>query len=681
MAWGVKYRSIFTNQLGETYQVEFSYKDYAGAVTDIELTGVAINYLNNAESVLPENPIIPCECVVSIFVDTADNISFENFVTTEDDEIKVTALKDSTYYIFHGFILAEEGSQEMRDKPYVITVRATDALGFLKDIPLKTIAGANFSGMNTLAEYICAALYYANTEINVKMWCNIYESSMNDRGASDDNDMFSQANIDARTFYKDANTFVSCYDALKYLLANHCILFYDLGAWNVVRVADLQTTNPIYFVLYDTDGSVIPSTIFSTQGDTLTAKIGRQEIIHSINADNVQSLKYAQKEAKLTFNYKTPENMVNNQKLTELGSLIAPLSGSGYSAYQLVGWAQYKGNAATQTTTSVKNAYIKTETDAFGYETDRYYVIEHDSTATAGPLDNFIRNTNDDFKVHQGDKFSISFLHRLLTDIGGGGLIQVATVALLRAGQSGASLTDWHFLDRDGIWAIASTPIYRDLAGSTDEGVGTTWFTISIEDATVPVDGTIYIWFGGGDVNDPNESHFKDLQLTYTPYVNGSYRRVTGDYNALTQAANYKNKVDDTVYISDSPKKILAGAIFRSDGVTLATPTWYRYGVTESKRYTQLVAEGLFNLNWRKFRKVQGSFRGFNYQSTSGIERPIGLITKFEFTELGDGRQYLCVNPRMNLKTGHWQGTFIEIFKSGEGDGDQEDDHSFNYIF
>jgi hypothetical protein len=657
--------------------VNFAYKDYAGGITSLTLSGLEINYINNDESVLPVNPIISCECIASIYEKTGV-LSYEDFDTTEDDEILLTVIKGGVYYIFHGFVVAEEGSQDLHDAPYIITIRATDALGLLKDVPLTTPSGTSFAGKNRFIEYIGGALSKANPDLTIKTWCNIYESSMDDRGVSTDNDMFFQAKLDYRLFYKDANTFVSCYDALKFVLSNHCTLFYYLGTWNIVRVGDLQSTNTLYYTEYDTDGQIISS----GTGDTLTARIGRSEIIHSINRDNQKSRKYAQKSVKLTFNYKAPENLVNNQKLTDIGALIVPLSGVGYSAYQMVGWSQYKGNAATQTPTSVKNAYIKTETDAFGYETERYYVIEHDSTATAGPLDNFIRNNNTDFKVHQGDKFSISFQHRLLTDISGGGLIQVATVALLRDGQSGALLTDWHFLDRDGIWAISSTPIFRNLTGSTgDEAIGSTWFTISIDDATVPVNGTIFVWFGGGDVNDPNESHFKDLQITYTPYINGSYRRVLGDFNSLTQTNNYKNKIEEEIFVSDSPKRILSGAIYESDGLTLATPTWYRYGVTEAKRYTQLVAEALFNLNWRRFRKISGSFRGFDYQATSGIIKPFGLMTKFEFVELADERQYLCINPRMNLKTGQWTGTHIEIFKDGLGDGQQENVHEFNYIF
>lgn len=676
MAWGIKYTSTFQNRLGENYMVNIAYKDWASGITSIRLAALEINYLNSEEQLLlPVNPFIPCEC--RFVVEAYDTISFEDFVTTEDDEILVTVLKDGTHYIFHGFVMAEEGEQRLRDYPFQINVHATDSLGMLKNIPLQTPGLTDFVGKVSLINIIGGALHKANPDLHIRTWCNIYEGSMDDRGDGPDNDMFSQAKVDVRTFLKEGNEFLDCYEVLRRILTNHFILFYYLGAWNIVRVGDWQSDSVQNYVEYDVEGSIIGS----GAGDTLNAQIGGAEMIEHSGEDHFKSLIYAQKEVRLNFTYKIPENLVNNQKLTELGSFIAPLSGVGYQAWQLVGWSQFKGTANAQTPTSVKNTYIKTESDAFGNETDRYYVVEHDNTATAGPLDNFIRNLNTDFRVHKGDRFSISFQHRLLNDIGGGGLIQVANVALLRDGTSGALLTDWHFLDRDGFWTITSTPIHRNLAGSgAVESNGANWMSISIEDATVPADGTVYIWFGGGDVNDPNESHFKDLQITYYPYINGSYRFIKGDFNKLTQSANRKNSIEEEVFISGSPKRIVSGTLFQSDGETLAENNWYRYGVTEEKRYTQLVAESLYNLVYRNFRIVTGTFKGFNYQSNTGVIKPFGLLTKFEIPDLGDGRQYMCLNPRMNIGTGKWTGTLIEIFKESP-DGEHEDDHVFNYIF
>jgi hypothetical protein len=151
MAWGNKYTVSFINQLGETIDIYFAFKDYVGAST--ALTGAAnpleLNYQNSSEDIF--EPIIELEAVIQIFVRDS-SVSFEDFVTTEDDDIYVSILKDNVYKLFDGFVTLEEGNQPIKnDSPYTLTIRATVGLVLLKGVPFTDQAGDLFTGKNTLS--------------------------------------------------------------------------------------------------------------------------------------------------------------------------------------------------------------------------------------------------------------------------------------------------------------------------------------------------------------------------------------------------------------------------------------------------------------------------------------------------------------------------------------------------
>jgi hypothetical protein len=677
MAYGIKYYIPFNNELAESYEIFIAYDGYVGAITTLQTTGqpLTLQYINNGEDIL--EPIQTLEATIQIFVPAGSAITFEDFISTSDNEIYVTVRKNGAQYLFHGWVIAEHGTQQFKDAPFVIELKCTDGLGLLKNAPLSSNVGTDLVNRQPLITFLAGILSKANHELNIRTWCDLFEAGMDDKNDSPDNDMFFQTYLDVRTFLNSEPVFDDCYNVLSKILSQHFVVYYYNAAWNVVRVADFQRSGAMTYVEYDLDSQIVGS----GTGDTATAKIGRLEGIIPHGLDNFKSIDFAQKKARVQFNYRIPENLVNNQKLTRLGSLIAPLSGVGYAAYQLVGWTQKKGTAWAQVAASSVNAYIKTEFDIFGYEKERYYVVEHDGTATAGPVDNFIVNDNTDFWVSIGDKLNVSVEHRLATDIAGAGLINPLMIGIWIDGTAGTSNADWKFLSFEGEWANSVILPNRDLSGAAN---GTDWATISVEtEYTIPVDGRCFIFLGTGDLDTPNESRFKNLQIQYFPKIAGGYTEVKGDYNFYSQNANYKNSIDEEVFISDSPRRIISGSLFDNTGIALLDPTWNRLNVVETKRYSQLVAQGLYNLNYRKFRKIEGSFKGYDYQTVAlGAIAHIGPMTKFEFSDTGEAKQYLCMNMRMNIKKGWFDGTFREIYDPATNDGDEVgDENEFNYLF
>jgi hypothetical protein len=600
-------------------------------------------------------------------------VSFEDFVTTEDDEIYVSILKDSVYKLFDGFVTLEEGNQPIKDdSPYTLTIRATTGLVLLKGVPFTDQAGNLFTGKNTIIKYLTAALSKANNQINVRVWCDIYDASMLDRAVSVFNDPLIQFKVEARSFLSDDETFLDCYEVLRRIVSQHFVVFYHLGTFNILRVADLQRIL-MHFTEFAPDGVTV---IDGGEGDAINAKIGRSENITSIANDNNLSLVYSRKKIKLSYSYEGLKNLPRNKNWRN-GSLLLPIGGVDWRAYQVNDWDFGKvvslatpGGTLVGTTA---NHYRRINLDAFGYEKESFIVIESNSGEQ-------IWMRAEPIPVHQNDKVSISISFKCTTNLAPGNAFPLrvwlapSDGAPTRYGLDFSANYPTH--TGDGKWQSGLQGVGISYVTGDDSRE---WHSVTVESQPLPEDGTLYIalecQFNGGF-----ESFYKDFTFEYIPYIDGGYRPVKGDYNKYEQALNIKNVVEEDVFISDSPKKAINGALYNVNGTDLLDPTWYRYGTSELKRYTDLVALGYYNLRYRKFRKIIGSFKGFNYEHRTGEYIPFGLMTKFEFVEMGDGRQYMCVNPRMNLKTGLWSGTMIEVYKDSN-DGTQAGTYEFNYIF
>lgn len=673
-AYGIKYYLPFTNELQDTYEIFFSYDGFTGGITT--LTGgtnpLTLTYQNNNEAVIAG--IITLEAVIQIFVPHTSSLSFKDFTTDRDDEIYVY-IKKGPHYIFHGWVVAELGRQQFKDAPYVIEVKCTDGLGLLKNVPLSSSVGTNLLGRQSLITIITGALSKANFELHTKTWCDIYHTSMVNRNTDPTMDMFSQTKVETRSFLASDLKYDNCYDVLQNILSQHFTLFYYLGSWHVVRVGDLQRTGEMNYVEYDTDAQIVSS----GAGDNNTAKIGIAEQIFTHSNSAIISIDFAKKEYKLTFNYKIPENLVNNQKLTQLGSFIAPLNG-----YNIVGWTQKHRFLHQQTPRNVVTPVIRVETDAFGYEQQRYYAIGVDLAATnASNLKNYIINNNDDFFVDKDDRIDISFQYRYSVDLSDpNSTLILGFIAIHREGTDPALSTSWHNADANGFWQIDAGPrVGVNLVGQDTRE----WRTLSFSDSIIPQSGRMYLAFGADNhLPAGAEIHIKDISINYKPQIRGSFNQtLKGDFNRYEQNTNRKNSASEEVFVSDSPKRIISGSLYAGNGTTLLTPQWYRRGVTESKRYTQLAVLSAYNLYYRQFGIIEGTFKGYYYEGTTGGALvPIGPMTKFEFVDTGEPKQYIATKIEMDIKRGWFNGTFREIYDPALNDGNEtRDRYEFNYIF
>jgi hypothetical protein len=169
--------------------------------------------------------------------------------------------------------------------------------------------------------------------------------------------------------------------------------------------------------------------------------------------------------------------------------------------------------------------------------------------------------------------------------------------------------------------------------------------------------------------------------FTYLPFVAGGYRQVEGDYNLIGQSATFKQKTTQEIFLSDSIHGVLRGAMYRFsnvDGWVLTTPGWYRYGVTESRRFGEIQALKRFWHTYRAMQKIEGTFSGLIFFGVT--ELPIGLLQLFDPEFMGQAKKYMLTSIDENHKSAEWKGTLIEVGTEDDA-AITIDTNTFNYIF
>lgn len=681
MAYNVQYTANYTNEQSQEVLVSFYQKDSSPVADPPNYMVREMSIVADAESRDPDACIIGRQLELTIWLDQTSTISFETFLTSLGDEWKIIVEVDGTYF-FHGFLNPEEGSAPFQDLPYELTLRATDRIGLLKDTPLTDINEDLFIGFYTLIEYIAGALTKTGLDLPIRIYCGYFHSAYFNKGDSLDYDMFNLTKINARRFLKDSNAYVSCYDALKLMLDGGFNVKYHNGYWQIQTLAERQyRPGDNYYVDYDYQGTLVAGAIDTED----YAEVGRNKLIYPCYEDQIQSCVIANKIVTHIFNYNIPEDLVNNQKLQRLGSFLAPLSGSGYSAYNLVGWTHYQGQPQplADQDPATTNAYIKLEFDAFGTQTDRYYVIEKDPTAPSTVLQNYIRNNNTDFFVDRGDKISISLTFRTKTDESSGPNLTLASMIILKTGASGNSTGDWYSIDESGIWG--NTP-HRTFAQYNITDDTSEWKTVSFDDLEIPADGTMFLLFGCGEVDTTNEAHFKDLRLSYVPYIRGSRFSMKGDKWVTSDDNKFTDKVEKEVSISDSPKRLVQGGLFAdiSSVLTLLDPSWYRWpNTSENYHFKELINIGKWNHGYRRFYKIEGSYTSLMYspQNDPVVRKPLSFDMRYKMTIGGVDRDMVLVAPlEMDILRGIVKANFVEVNDGTDG-SDTGNSHLFQYIF
>jgi hypothetical protein len=667
MAYGLKYQIPFLSSKNETFLINLSLKDYTGTITTIE--GAPDPFLVAWESGDNDiiNPIRASECTINFYNNGSTPLTA--FYSEDDEAWKIEFYRQTgNKLLWSGFLVQDDCRETFQDPPHIVSLKGTDNLALLKDVPFNEawfaeplLDKTNILDKYSLFDFIKYSLLKTGLQLPLNIYSNIYENSMPDRADDTANDMFRQTHLFSGMFLNDDGTWANCYEILeKILFPLNATLQQAGGAWQIVRWPELRSfaNNAIPGSAYDANFDILSAVTLAPN-----AVVAHGSAMEFINADATKSILRPYKNVKFTFNYQQPRELIKNLNLQQEGNLIRPAypdgDGNTVREYELLYW--YNGNitdAPSEIFLRVISTPVPGSVDEI--EKERYAVIKG---GDYGAL--YLRS--DIFPITQNDRVNISLQfrdtdHRNTNDdflfVFGADLVGTPTYYGIM----------YNVIHRfDGQWFEGG--VYR-YSASNDQDMHD-WTSIDIESHGCPIDGNFFMILPQIN-NSGNETHYKDFSVEYMPYINET-ARIIGHYHKQEIAANPKNKLIEEIEIDDSPKPALQGALFTheltDDEYLTLTKSWHRSGITETRRLGEITT--------MEREQIQSTPRAI-IEGTIDYMNPLISIMNVMQIDTLPGLNFIFGVTEINFMEGQFKATLWEIH-SGETDATMA--YTFEYIY
>jgi len=672
MAYGLKYTRNFDSLNGIRYTFNIYEKDYAGADTEILLGGTpAVQDWQSDDSFSPVQG-----CVLKVQVVNDGSLPLSSFFSIADDTFKGELVSDQGVH-FLGFLVQDDSTEIQVDYAHYINLSFTDNLGLLKDIPLN-IANSNYGTVNSFLRtitrvdshnfifsgsplplqvgnvftitglpgangtYTCSDITFLigtyqievietiptftggagtvnyttpNFDLTDKLsFAELFAICLNSINLQLDCRVYSDLDVNGGTVgrwledvYLSGETFLnggkweSCYRVMETILSRfRATIFQSKGVWNIVRWDELRENNGVIpYMTYDSDFTYVSTTAVHDPFFNYDAG----EILTGLELGILRPYKFVRQQ----FNYVQPDNLLKNYNFQILGDLVREytVTGGSVKEYELALWDD--GPFAPYPERLIGITY-----DTGGNEVARYAVI----TGSSG--DNPRSAQSQPIEVIKGDKFKWSF--EFATDVSQPGAVNSIFSVRLFDG------TTTRYLGDNGEWKVLNGFTYSVLAGDDTQE----WHTVEIESDEIPYTGLLYIYLGQEAQVSSNKTYYKNLSFEYLPSINDT-TKIIGHVHTNSQPVDTKNTDDSEIFIDDSPRNSIKGAMFLSTSTSLVRDRTLKW-LPDDLRIGQITT--FQELTWRKKPRLILSGTLLGIVQTSRAINKACVITSSIYTDL-----------------------------------------------
>jgi hypothetical protein len=667
----------FSDPMGSRdFYVQFWYEGYTGAV--INLTAAdnpfVLREFNTDDDLF--KPIRPMMAEINISTDVT-GVTVEDFLTNNDTDIFVKFVASAPFIggltLFDGILMQDDFQEEWINTTHIITLRASDRFGFLKNVELSD-NGAEVVGKYLPFEFIKFCLQQTNARKEYYLIINkLFHDSMS---SAADQHPLNQCLIDAKTFQKDSSEYEDSYTVLEKInrAFNQTLFLYN----NIVHIVRWDD----YYRSYtqNIDGvSVFDSLLLGSQ----TAISRRFDVQVGINTSikpiAPQMLRYVKRKTKIDtveFDYEQYPEIIKNQSFSRGTLLTQTVSVKSFSVND---WFLFEGPISNPVQV-MSGGFDRIEE----YSASRTLEENYLRVILQTSINRWVRSTP--VQVLQNEMFTFSVDVRYGINIP---ISQVTTQHLL------FQLTDntsTYTLDEDGNW-IPSTinwslnpkthSVYWN--GSSPSIKSDEWATLEVSCKPMPISGILYVsllgWTTPGPAYVPgNYTMYKNLKMEYTNSANGFFGGTIKSIQSIyTKTDDVKNTSLNKTYLDDGVSKSYKGSIFEIDYNTLTDQSWYRKRYP-AERYSlrQQNAIGYWEHNRFNRTKIDGNYFGLFYDD-GGIDACISPLNTIRFVDDDINRVYAIANLKeINFANNTWSGTLIEIYNEAL-DNDISQTFSANY--
>lgn len=666
MAFSAQYIIPFDDVQGDSYTVELSID--GAAVTPVQLVPTdkpfILKYKNNGEPPYPS--FVLSEATINFYNTEGAVFDLQSLSTGDEFQWRVD-LKRGSDLLWSGFLDLNSCQEEIQDNPKIVSLKATDGIGLLKNIPF-TDNGTELYEKKSLVDCIGYCLQFTKLTLPLVIECNIFEASHADRGVSSTNDAFRQTLVHTRSFMKSVSEYISCYEVIESICKAFNATFSQAhGEWHIHRFADRwmgnsgggkgATYSPPYV-------GVTPSYAreFSYQFLINPQSAGFPTFF--VNQNATRTYLPPVKCGIATYQTGIPEDIPRNKNFRQ-GSFIVGLSTATRRVYSISHWAYRKRTSGVYNTDCVATPKRIEEYDANEKLIDQYIELPKEVSA---PTDNLERMESSVIEVQKGDKFTWSFATREKVNRAGfTGSVVVARVILAPDGGG----TEYG-LDNSGKWVLGALNSITFANQNTGD-----WIDFSVEADELPADGLLrFCFFEWSSTAGGNTTQFKDFSVDFE-YRLASSSGLRGIRAKMCQNGNYRQNAETTIKIGDAPKKIMTGAFFRLSNTYTLTTVWHQNGKTESLELIEILARDLFRSRNTVRSVADGDFYGITtadprnpFSSSRVLVSPINVVQitaipskYFLFTNLE-------IDVHANVSTFECQEFYDSVADNADEEGD-----------
>lgn len=624
------------------------------------------------------SPIRAQEAEIKFLSDQWYNLN--TFITDSEDDrwLAEIMVEDTGEYLFYGHLVLNDCSSEFMDNfnHLVITLIATDGIGILKDMPLTKPDGTVPKDYHTIIEYISWCLQKTRLQLRINVINNLREESLQNLPG------YAYVYIWAKTFEDEIGTLEDCYVILEKILGEECFITQYRGEWWIQRIDEIDY-NQTYYDIYSYDGTALGT----VDGNPFEKTIGKDLSMQLIRPAAIVTLDRPHSVIEEEFKHELPKELIDNinfSRGTETGTFV--VNGVTEKHFTIEDWTTKRGDPDNPDTPLV-TPYIKRVYDINSRETERYVVIPKPAVfniastyiqSNAVPLrakDKFTASVDWRFsqQVSSGTELVLMFTVRYYGDDG-----SLWLLADIKGNQFDTGVTkwvqvpNWNSTINSGGGNDFRHRINFDMNDELDS-----WNTVSWDAPPVPVGG--YVHFELHSMNrsalpfDDVDVYYSNLRLDYIPFINGTYREVTGQICKVSQTGNYRAKRKKQVFISDAPNKLTKGALFKEvNGRYQLTGGWFSAGVdfiratipnVDPIYITPLGRTQAFSV-WNQYGRVMRIF-DCNIKGLDTDSIAPGLINTFFISDQSphtDHKYFLLLHYDMDFYRCTWQGFFAEVF-------------------
>jgi|GEM_PF-1128909 len=604
--YGLKFLSQFDSQKGIKYKVRILQRNYNSAVYDVVMGGepVVINY-NGDENKF--DIIRGSECVLNLYSQT--NNQFTEILVGDKREYKVEILKNDSLF-WSGYIIQDNYNEPFMPAPYLITVRATDGLGDLKQLQLKNENGNLILQNKSFVETILSCLSQLKNGTKLVTNIDLYEARIDKTNLS--NEALNRCYVSPFLYLKDNQDTLKLDAIVKMILAPfNAYIYFKNGNYYIDRVNAKLNGNRVERV-YDInfDGDSLPTNV-ATLINNVPITISRTGSTRFINADH-------------TINYSTPiKSILVNSKIVNSENLIVNNYFRIWENGLPINWQKVG-------TFGIEQIYYPASGNALKIteKVNNDASINFDSQKLSVVNSAYVTNTtNDNLSLKLATFGNVRFMVKVSNPT------QSAWLTLSGSTVDGQQVyTGW----------FENTPKFCKLErggnGSTGGTRSESWgadsqafYTSEINDVPIPISGsTMQISFlpsfdtasytGGGIIRQ------------FTPKINNA---ATVDGDRITIKSN-KNYIDE--YADFKPELGEFNKTNYLNQIMVKTPTgdspstlWHRDGRTESKELLEIAVRSILNQNRTPYIQFSGSLFGlFDFGSTFKVNGLEGLFYPYK---------------------------------------------------